>query len=114
MSETTGAAAPEPREQPEAAPPRSEATAANTQKPRTMKIGRVVSDKMEKTVVVAVDSVRRHPLYHKRVTRTSKFFAHDERNLCQPGDIVRIEETRPLSKRKRWIVRQIVERGIQV
>jgi small subunit ribosomal protein S17 len=84
------------------------------QKPRTMKVGKVVSDKMEKTVVVSVDYVRRHPLYHKRITRTSKFFAHDETNLCKPGDIVRIEETRPLSKRKRWIVREIMERGIQI
>jgi small subunit ribosomal protein S17 len=81
---------------------------------RTQKIGRVVSDKMEKTVVVSVDSVRRHPLYRKRITRTSKFLAHDEQNACKPGDIVRIEETRPLSKRKRWIVREIVERGVQI
>ena len=84
------------------------------QKPRVQKVGRVVSDKMEKTIVVAVDSVRRHPLYHKRMTRTSKFLAHDESNSCKPGDVVRIEETRPLSKRKRWIVREIVERGIQI
>jgi small subunit ribosomal protein S17 len=84
------------------------------QKPRTQKIGRVVSDKMEKTVVVAVDNVRRHPLYHKRMTRTNKFLAHDENNNCKPGDVVRIEETRPLSKRKRWIVREIVERGVQI
>ena len=84
-----------------------------TQKPRQQKVGRVVSDKMEKTVVVAVDYVRQHPLYRKRMTRTSKFMAHDERNECKPGDIVRIEETRPLSKRKRWIVREILERGIQ-
>lgn len=84
------------------------------QPPRTQKVGRVVSDKMDKTVVVAVDYVRRHPLYHKRITRTSRFMAHDEQNSCKPGDIVRIEETRPLSKQKRWIVREIVERGIQV
>src|SRR5262245_8341615 len=84
------------------------------QKPRTQKVGRVVSDKMDKTVVVAVDYVRRHPLYHKRITRTSKFMAHDERNDCKPGDIVRIEETRPLSKHKRWIVREIIERAVQV
>jgi small subunit ribosomal protein S17 len=84
------------------------------QTPRTQKVGRVVSDKMDKTVVVAVDYVRRHPLYHKRITRTSKFMAHDERNECKPGDIVRIEETRPLSKHKRWIVREILERGVQV
>ena len=84
------------------------------QRPRTQKIGRVVSDKMDKSVVVAVDSVRRHPLYHKRITRTSKFMAHDERNECKQGDLVRIEETRPLSKRKGWIVREIVKRGVQI
>jgi small subunit ribosomal protein S17 len=84
------------------------------QKPRTQKVGRVVSDKMDKTVVVAVDYVRRHPLYHKRITRTSKFMAHDERNECKPGDLVRIEETRPLSRHKRWVVREILERGVQV
>jgi small subunit ribosomal protein S17 len=69
---------------------------------------------MDKTVVVAVNYVRRHPLYHKRITRTSKFLAHDENNLAKPGDIVRIEETRPLSKRKRWVVREIVERAVQI
>jgi small subunit ribosomal protein S17 len=84
------------------------------QTPRTQKTGKVVSDKMDKTVVVAVNYVRRHPLYHKRITRTSKFFAHDESNLAKPGDIVRIEETRPMSKRKRWIVREIVERAVQI
>jgi small subunit ribosomal protein S17 len=87
---------------------------ASSQKPRTQKIGRVVSDKMDKTVVVSVDYVRRHRLYHKRITRTSKFMAHDERNECKPGDLVRIEETRPLSKNKRWIVREIIERGVQL
>ena len=84
------------------------------QKPRTQKVGRVVSNKMDKTVVVAVDYVRRHPLYHKRITRTSKFLAHDEENRCRPGDVVRIEETRPLSKRKRWIVREIIQQGVQI
>jgi small subunit ribosomal protein S17 len=84
------------------------------QTPRVQKVGRVVSDKMDKTVVVAVDYVRRHPLYHKRITRTSKFQAHDENNECKQGDIVRIEETRPLSKNKRWIVREILERSVQV
>ena len=87
---------------------------AGQQRPRTQKVGRVVSDKMEKTVVVAVDSVRRHPLYHKRMTRTSKFLGHDEENRCKPGDLVRIEETRPLSKRKRWIVREIIQQGVQI
>lgn len=84
------------------------------QTPRTMKVGRVVSDKMDKTVVVAVDYVRRHPLYHKRITRTSKFHAHDENNQVKVGDTVRIEETRPISKQKRWVVREIVERAVQI
>ncbi|MGI8642967.1 MAG: 30S ribosomal protein S17 [Thermomicrobiales bacterium] len=84
------------------------------QKSRNQKVGRVVSDKMDKSVVVAVDYVKRHPLYHKRITRTSKFMAHDEHNNCHPGDIVRIEETRPLSKRKRWIVREVVERAVNI
>jgi small subunit ribosomal protein S17 len=96
----------------------SEATEApaigTAQRARTQKVGRVVSDKMEKTVVVSVNSVRRHPLYHKRITRSTKFLAHDEANTCKPGDLVRIEETRPLSKRKRWIVREVIERGVQV
>jgi small subunit ribosomal protein S17 len=90
------------------------AAEAPKQGPRTQKVGRVVSDKMEKTVVVSVDNVRKHPLYHKRITRSTKFLAHDEQNSCKPGDLVRIEETRPLSKRKRWIVREILERGVQV
>lgn len=92
----------------------NETPAGRSQKPRTQKVGRVVSDKMEKTVVVSVDSVRRHPLYHKRITTTSKFLAHDDRNECKPGDLVRIEETRPISKRKRWIVREILQRGVQL
>ena len=84
------------------------------QKQRTQKTGKVVSNKMDKTVVVAVNYVRTHPLYHKRITRTSKFLAHDESNSALPGDTVRIEETRPLSKRKRWIVREVVERAVQI
>jgi small subunit ribosomal protein S17 len=80
-------------------------------KRRLTKVGRVVSDKMDKTVVVAVDYFRRHPLYKKTVRRTSKFKAHDEHNMCRIGDLVLIEETRPLSKTKRWIVRRILERA---
>lgn len=81
---------------------------------RTQKIGRVVSNKMDKSVVVAVDFVRRHPLYHKRITRTSKFVAHDANNECGIGDIVRIEECRPLSKTKRWVVRETLEKGVEI
>ena len=83
------------------------------QTPRTQKVGRVVSNKMDKTVVVAVDFVRRHRLYHKRITRTSKFMAHDERNECKIGDVVRIEETRPMSRHKNWIVREVLERNAE-
>lgn len=89
-------------------------TVERLQKPRTQKVGRVVSDKMDKTVVVAVDYVRRHPLYKKRITRTSKFMAHDESGDCKVGDLVRIEECRPMSKHKRWIVRQVLERAVQL
>jgi small subunit ribosomal protein S17 len=84
------------------------------QKARTMKVGRVLSDKMDKTVVVGVDFVRRHPIYKKRITRTSRFFAHDEQNDCREGDLVRIEECRPLSRNKRWVVREVLERAVQV
>ena len=93
---------------------RAESADAHGQAPRTQKIGQVVSDKMDKTVVVTVDSVRSHPLYRKRITRTSRFMAHDAENRCKLGDTVRIEETRPLSKRKRWIVREVIQRGVQV
>lgn len=78
---------------------------------RLTKVGVVVSDKMDKTVVVAVENRRRHPLYHKTVARTKKFHAHDEQNECIVGDIVRIEESRPRSRLKRWVVREIVERA---
>ena len=83
---------------------------------RKQKIGRVVSNKMEKTVVVAVDYLRPHPIYRKTVRKTNKFYAHDEENQCQPGDRVRIEETRPLSKLKRWRVVEILgasQRGVR-
>jgi len=72
------------------------------------KVGRVVSNKMDKTVVVAVDYRRPHPIYRKTVRQTNKFYAHDENNQCRTGDMVRIEETRPLSKLKRWRVVEII------
>lgn len=81
------------------------------QKRKTTKVGRVVSDKMDKTVVVAVDYLKPHPLYRKIIRRTKKFHAHDEENACKVGDMVRIEETRPLSRTKRWRVVEIVQRG---
>ena len=81
---------------------------------RLMKVGRVVSDKMNKTVIVAVEYTRPHPLYKKPMKRTSKFAAHDEGNQCRIGDVVRIEETRPLSRTKHWIVREILQRAVVV
>ena len=78
---------------------------------RKVRIGRVVSDKMDKTVVVAVETLVSHPLYGKQVKRTTKFKAHDENNDCGIGDKVRIMETRPLSKEKRWRLVEILERA---
>ena len=78
---------------------------------RKERIGRVVSDKMQKTVVVALERRVAHPVYGKMVTRTEKVKAHDEENTAQTGDLVRIAETRPLSKDKRWRLVEIVERA---
>ena len=75
------------------------------------KVGRVVSDRMKKTVVVAVDSRKRHPLYGKLFRRTLKYKSHDEKGQCKMGDTVRIEESRPISKEKKWRVAEILQRG---
>jgi len=72
-------------------------------------IGRVVSDKMEKTVVVAVQSLRRHRLYQRTVRRTKKFMAHNDQNQARQGDLVRIQESRPISRHKHWRVASILE-----
>ena len=80
----------------------------NLRKTRT---GRVVSDKMDKTIVVAVEDHVRHPLYKKIVKRTYKLKAHDENNECRVGDTVKVMETRPLSKDKRWRLVEIVEKA---
>jgi small subunit ribosomal protein S17 len=77
---------------------------------RKVRVGRVVSDKMDKTIVVAVEEFVRHPIYNKRVKRTKKFKAHDEQNICNIGDRVRIMETRPLSKDKRFRLVDIIEK----
>jgi small subunit ribosomal protein S17 len=74
-------------------------------------VGRVISTKMEKTVVVEVEYRRRHRLYHKVVRLRRRFMAHDEQNTCQEGDVVRIVETRPLSRLKRWRVVEVVVRA---
>jgi len=75
------------------------------------KVGVVVSNKMQKTVVVAVENVVKHGMYHKYIKRTSKFLAHTEQGDVNVGDRVVIEETRPLSKRKRWNVREVLEKA---
>lgn len=73
-------------------------------------VGRVVSDKMDKTITVSIERRIRHPLYGKYVTRTSKLHAHDEENVCQEGDLVRVAESRPISKSKSWQLVEVVER----
>jgi small subunit ribosomal protein S17 len=78
---------------------------------RKTRIGRVISDKMDKTVVVAVDSPKRHPVYKKTIRRVAKYYAHDEKNKVKTGDRVLIEETRPLSHLKRWRVAEVITTG---
>lgn len=78
---------------------------------RKTRVGQVVSDKMDKTVVVAVERLVQHPLYGKTLKRTEKYKAHDEVNECHVGDKVRIMETRPLSRDKRWRIVEIIEKA---
>ena len=78
---------------------------------RKTRFGKVISEKMDKTVVVAVDTPKRHPLYKKTIRRVEKYYAHDEKNQSKVGDTVRIEETRPLSRLKRWRVAEIITKG---
>jgi small subunit ribosomal protein S17 len=78
---------------------------------RQQKVGRVVSNKMEKTIVVVVETLKKHRIYKRRYKQTKRFYVHDEANTCQIGDIVRIEESHPLSKLKRWRLVEIVKRG---
>ncbi len=78
---------------------------------RKTRVGKVVSNKMDKTIVVAIETSVRHPLYGKIVKRTYKLKAHDEENVCQIGDKVEVMETRPLSKEKRWRLVEIVEKA---
>lgn len=78
---------------------------------RKERIGVVVSNKMQKSIVVAVKRKVKHPIYGKFVNKTTKFYAHDENNICEVGDLVRIMETRPLSKLKRWRLVEIIEKA---
>ncbi|WEK53801.1 MAG: 30S ribosomal protein S17 [Candidatus Cohnella colombiensis] len=81
---------------------------------RKTQIGKVVSDKMDKTIVVAVETYKKHNLYHKRIKYTKKFKAHDENNDAKIGDTVKIMETRPLSKDKTWRLVEVVEKAVLV
>ncbi|PIQ84505.1 MAG: 30S ribosomal protein S17 [Candidatus Omnitrophica bacterium CG11_big_fil_rev_8_21_14_0_20_63_9] len=78
---------------------------------RKMQVGTVVSNKMAKTIVVRVNRLVRHPSYNRVITRASRFKAHDEKNEARPGDIVRVMETRPISRDKRWVLVEIVRRA---
>lgn len=80
-------------------------------KRRQEKVGKVTGNKMQKTVVVTVERQFSHPLYKRVVRRSKKFLAHDEKNDCRVGDVVRIRETRPLSRRKRWRVVRVITRS---
>jgi len=78
---------------------------------RKERVGRVVSSKMDKTVAVAIERRMAHPVYKKVITRTTKLFAHDEENRCGVGDLVKVMETRPLSKNKRWRLVEVLEKA---
>ena len=91
---------------------KTEATAPRADRPkRKTRVGVVVSDKMDKTVVVRVEDVRQHRLYHKTIRRTTRLKAHDEQNQASVGDTVRLMETRPLSATKRWRVVEVLEKA---
>jgi len=78
---------------------------------RKVMVGKVVSDKMDKTVVVLVERLQMHPLYGRVMKRSKKLVAHDEKNQCHVGDLIKVMETRPLSRRKRWRVVEIQEKA---
>ncbi len=80
-------------------------------KRRKIRIGRVVSNRMQKTIVVAVQRLLRHSIYQKTIKKSSKLYAHDEKGECQIGDLVKVMETRPLSKLKRWRLLEIIEKA---
>jgi small subunit ribosomal protein S17 len=92
-------------------PNQGQAPAATPASRRNEKVGQVVSTKMQKTIVVAVEMRKAHPKYKRIVRSTKKFYAHDEQNSARLGDMVRIRETRPLSKLKRWSLEEIVRRS---
>jgi len=82
-------------------------------KPQHTVVGKVISDKMDKTIVVQIERKVKHPLYGKYMTHYSKMYAHDEENTCRMGDIVAIKQSRPLSKTKRWVLVEVIKREEQ-
>jgi small subunit ribosomal protein S17 len=78
---------------------------------KKVRVGKVISNKMNKTVVVSIESLRRHPVYKKVIKRVKKFKVHDENNECNIGDVVKIRETRPLSKEKHWQLVEVIRGG---
>ena len=93
------------------ATPTQTATAEESRGQRKVRLGTVIADKMNKTIIVQVGTSKAHRLYRKTVQRRTKFKVHDEKNECGVGDLVRITETRPISKEKRWRVLEIVEKA---
>jgi small subunit ribosomal protein S17 len=91
----------------------SETSSANERGRRQEKVGVVLSNKMNKTVVVAVETTVMHRLYRRFYKKTAKFYAHDEQNVCRPGDRVRLVSTRPLSRTKRWRVAEVLVRSVE-
>jgi small subunit ribosomal protein S17 len=120
-SKTSGSAAPKapPVAAPEAEAPAATPAAAGTATAkgaagthrRQVKVGRVVSNKMDKTVIVTVQNTTTHRLYHRYMKKTSKFAAHDAENRCKIGDLVEIVSSRPMSRTKRWRVREVLKRA---
>lgn len=90
---------------------RSNTATPEKTKRHQQKVGTVVSNKMDKTIVVSVETLKKHRIYKRTYKQTKRFHAHDEENICQVGDVVRIEESRPLSKMKRWRLVEILKRG---
>lgn len=80
---------------------------------KKIRVGRVVGDKMDKTIVVLVQTLRHHRLYHRTMRQTKRYMAHDETNECKPGDLVRIQESRPISRHKHWRVVGVLERAAE-
>jgi len=91
----------------------SETSSVKGRGQRQEKVGVVLSNKMDKTVVVAVETTAMHRLYQRIYKKTSKFYAHDEQNTCRPGDRVRLVSTRPLSRLKRWRVAEVLARAVE-